>query len=631
MGRKGPLQLVPPDEFRARTSLALSSRSGTTLAVDAAYDEYYRVRSVSAAAALNKALHEYLKAHGGFWKNCERDKVSGGLLQWLYEFSAKAAGPPVPVDVGVQRTKAALDRDIIHSRYGVLYLLGSLDVELDSIGIGLESVSAVAGAIGSGFSTDMGKLNVKDSAKAGITLAGQAINAQQLTDGSTGVVKNLRTIGSGASQVYQGAKSGIASLMATDPNDTRTTTQKVQAHLPCTVAALQAAAHLLPEDYSRGHYASRGLQTVGAVAVGTVMSTVAFAGDVLYNVFRAVKAAVIKLKDLILERIRVNKLGEDIGGIAKLAAKFVIDKVVSSAAPFVGAGIDLARGVAGTFEAVYQKVSSWLDRRQISINPGHPEEIARTIEGTMEKGIFKGLWDMIAGAGKVAIAALLPGLGSLVGAVMTGVEWLVKFLYRIYENRCIKRFLEIARGHYATEKARATAVTTDVATAREAVRLRNTSGQVTRTVRLDGMGAWETVQLETGRTRYEPVVDGTGFIGNTQEFTEFFRLGCEASPIIPMLTLNSGMCGSLMTMIRMFDDAGDVIGKTRKGESTFDVGNRYFTRLKEYGTRYLASSGFKLLARDPNDKFVTGLLTKHVMIHQGNSGVGGHLLAAVRA
>ena len=49
-------------------------------------------------------------------------------------------------------------------------------------------------------------------------------------------------------------------------------------------------------------------------------------------------------------------------------------------------------------------------------------------------------------------------------------------------------------------------------------------------------------------TRYEPNLDKSsgGIIHNLDEFTKLFQEGCDASPLIPMIVLNSGICGSLM-------------------------------------------------------------------------------------
>lgn len=91
MGRIGPLDVVAPAEFRERTSLALSSRSGSTLLVDQAYDNYCALRSPIAAKILYDRLRDYRQAHGGEWSRCDRNAVSGGLLEHLQNVTAPGA------------------------------------------------------------------------------------------------------------------------------------------------------------------------------------------------------------------------------------------------------------------------------------------------------------------------------------------------------------------------------------------------------------------------------------------------------------------------------------------------------------------------------------------------------------
>ena len=81
-----------------------------------------------------------------------------------------------------------------------------------------------------------------------------------------------------------------------------------------------------------------------------------------------------------------------------------------------------------------------------------------------------------------------------------------------------------------------------------------------------------------------------------------------------MLTLNSGICGSLMTLIKMFGDnyQHDVIS-----QQTFDAGNEYFSRLKQFGRTYLNSAGFQFTSASTS---VQGLLNHAVNDHNRDVG-----------
>ena len=147
MGKKGPLTMVTPDEFRSRTS-EIGRRNGAITKVDAAYDAYYALRSEANSDALYAALKEYLKTKGGYWSKVSRDKTSGGLLSWLYEFTTPRTVPTVLTrdDTLDQRAIHRLKtHDIPHSRYGVLYLFGNIDIDMNKLSIALEGVAAVGG------------------------------------------------------------------------------------------------------------------------------------------------------------------------------------------------------------------------------------------------------------------------------------------------------------------------------------------------------------------------------------------------------------------------------------------------------------------------------------------------------
>lgn len=154
MGSIGPLAVVTPAEFRERTSLALSSRSGSTLLVDQACDNYRAVRSPIAAKVLYDRLRDYRKAHGGEWSRCDRNAVSGGLLEHLYNATAPGA---LSAEQALALDKKAAARieeeEIPHARFGVLYFLASIKVEMDTTAMAIEcagAVGAVRGVVNAG-------------------------------------------------------------------------------------------------------------------------------------------------------------------------------------------------------------------------------------------------------------------------------------------------------------------------------------------------------------------------------------------------------------------------------------------------------------------------------------------------
>lgn len=651
MGSKGPLTMVTPQEFLDRTSLTFSRRSGTTLKVDAAYKAYYELRSEDNANKLNEALHTYLVEHGRYWDRCERDKVSGGLLKWLYDFTRPRSAPVMGSTADERAQRRVLEHDVPHSRFGVLYLLGNIDIKIEAIGMVAEGIGAVGGAIGSGLSLDTSKLNVADSSRTAFTVSGTPVTGQALSSGGSAAATLVGTLAAGnpttatENALLKARQAAIrnkpANLRTPEENallqrnatvaavDHRVRPLPQRTWFPTTIAALEAAGNAVSETFDRnkalGVLAGAGVGIAGAVAVPL---TATF--DLLAKLWNELKCAFYWIKDKIVAKIMTDGAWpyQMLGKVAKAAAKFVLDMVFKNAAPFVSGLVDIGTGLAKAIEMAWERAESYFDRKKIHILPGHPTEIANSIESAMTQGMLLGLKDMLKGVGSTVLQSMLPGLGSVVNAAMVALEWLIKLIWRVAEMLRIDAFLKVAREMWKAEKARATPVTTDSYAAREAVNLKNTNGQVTRTVRLSGMGRVEQHEYETGRTRLEPKIDGAGIISNLEEFTAFFKKGCDASPIIPMLTLNTGICGSLMTMIRLVDDTGTRIHADGK-QGEFDVGNRYFARLKEQAAKYLRSSGFQFLANGSDPAAINGLLMHAVQHHQSRMTAGKAAMAVL--
>lgn len=85
--------MFPPEEWKRRTSLTFSRRGPTTLLVDAAYSEYFAVRTEKNAEKLYFLLEKYLHEHGGKWTKADRNLASGGLMAGIWELAMLHAHP----------------------------------------------------------------------------------------------------------------------------------------------------------------------------------------------------------------------------------------------------------------------------------------------------------------------------------------------------------------------------------------------------------------------------------------------------------------------------------------------------------------------------------------------------------
>ena len=576
MGSKGPLKIVTPAEWQKRTSLTFSKRSASTRRVDAAYAEWYaNSTSPKKAAVLMDALDAYLKEKGNDWSKVERDKESGGLMRYIYELVVEGSGSRV-TPRGMTKLQTY---DIPHSRYGVLYLLGNIDINMSFLSVGLEGATAIGGAVASGFTTNTHHLN---NAK----LADRKVDIGQLKGISQG------SLATGASVPL---KIGTAATMSTGTKSPRSNNYYINTEpprarptpgFPLTLGAFEA----VKEDPAL-------FLNPFVLPSTVVMGTGALVIDGLNSLRILIQNAISDL----FEWVKGKLLGDrawawDVSGaVVKGVIKLVVAKCLEAAAPLVGAAMDIGGGIMKTIRAAKDRIGVWLQRRKIVLNPGHPEQLANSIESEMSKGIFTGLWAILKGVASLALQSFLPGAGNLVASIVTGIEWMVKFLWRIWEQSKIHKFLAEARQVFAKERKLAELVTE---------------------YRGKGVGL-----------QFEPNMDASrgGIIHDLAAFKEFYQKGCDASPLIPMLTLNSGICGSLMTLIKMFGDNSqhDVIS-----QDTFDAGNEYFARLKQFGRTYLNSAGFQFTSASVP---VQGLLNDAVNDHNRDVGKADKFLRFLSA
>src|SRR5260370_1817311 len=179
MGAKGPLAVVNAHEWIRRTALTLSSRSASTRRVDAAYTAWCTARvDPLKAATLRDALDDYVAEKGGNWSRVPRNTESGGLMEYVYR-EATAAAPPRP-SAAAARSKIQTF-DIPHSRYGVLFLLGTIDIDMNCFTVAMEGVPAVCGAVGSGFTTNLQHLSSANHSVPPVALPEHHGSAQPLT------------------------------------------------------------------------------------------------------------------------------------------------------------------------------------------------------------------------------------------------------------------------------------------------------------------------------------------------------------------------------------------------------------------------------------------------------------------
>lgn len=624
MSTKKQPAIVSPKEWVERTALRLSSRSSTTRELDTAYTRWYNSLTQPNAhitetyrAKLQTLLEIYYSEHGANWDKLERNKASNGLIKYIYEL--------IRIDDGkLAATRERLEADNAHSRYGVLYLLANIDIDMNFGAIALEGVGAVGAALASGLGTDYSQIHDVDKVDrtawgikgirshlpsqlgfvpdkfdmsiadthgyanslgtVGIQAAMDAYNKPTAAVTAPRIgTRNITTHGGSAIPMApplqdwggKGPPCAVGNMNHLRAGSRSITTQAVQSDygFPLTVRALKAM--------NKHPVTALAFAPIsGAIVVGTAFT------DAMAKVIDALTWLVRKLLDWLKEKLSQAIESPITVGLETIRSLVlaVVKQVAASAVPFVGAGIDLATGIAKSFNAIKMKVGAWLERRKIRITDGHPALLASRIESMLTRDILSGLWVTIKGAIQMALAATIPGIQSLVSAMTTAIEWVIKFFMRLTELAALKLFLLDAKIAFMKERKKTTLE----------------PGSPHRTIHARG-----------------------GMIHNLDEFKKFYQKGCNASPIVAMLTLNTGICGSQWQLQSMFSDIGLI------GQKEFNSGTAYFSRLKKYGRDYLKDCGFRFGANlciksaGANEKrYIEGLLDHAQGIHKQSDRMG---------
>lgn len=534
------LNIVPIAEWIKRTDLI--TRRLAIKYVDDAYIAYYNTTVNSGNKTnnsvqktnLHNALSQYLKEKGGFWAKVDRNKKSGGLMEFVHNFT-KPRG-----DV--------LSRNIPSTRHGVLYLWANTNVETQWTKVVIEGVFSVGGK-----ATSM-------AGSSGLNL----VSAGAQATGNT-----VASVGAGLGGVITGAVRGIATARPASP---------LHPSPPSPPILPQILRHT--QDVMRSTRAF--MENPFSHTMDYINNPYFEANPInhLVSLTNRVQNALKEMMEFIKAKLTIIfSTGAIIGAVTKLleiGVGMVAKAVCAAAAPFVGPAIDIGRGIAQTIAGIQAGIQARFARQKFSITPGHPALIAGALESQINWDIGKGLYNTCKGAGKLAGNILSAGASTLIDLIAAGVEFLVRLATRAYEAWQMKAWIDLVRGAYNKEKT-----------------------------------PWmEDPVGDQKVARPRICYDNT-------KFTALFERGCRASVCVPMMSLNSGICGDQMAFMKMFDDAGNEIT-----QDSFDTATEYFTRLKAMGRQYVRSTGFQFTSQK-ND--VQGYLFHAIKHHQTPLTAGGQV------
>lgn len=364
------LGIVSPKEWLSRTSVLIGARSAALRKADAAYNDYYNLRSDANKQALYQALHLYLLGKGGNWENVPRDKNSGGLMAYIYNTSK----PPMPLNI--------LARRVPEARHGVLYLWQHAEVQTHWAKIALE------GALG------VGTAGISVAQASSYTSADKLHKLGAIAQGSkadrvaTGL--SVANVGRGVVLAPRGSAKGNAPLVV-EPHPLF-----IKLHdLRTNPSTMEKAKHWLGTkfdefcDWVRRHVL-----------------------DIWHD---------LQLK------WHSGQFVAPAGAAITALVNFIVGKVAAHAAPIVGSSIAVVQGFAQAFKAAKERVSAAWQKRMFFITPGHPQQIADAIETQMDWEIGKGIYAMAKGG--VLLVADLHSFGAT--AIIDVLAACVEFAYKV--------------------------------------------------------------------------------------------------------------------------------------------------------------------------------------------------------
>ena len=287
-------------------------------------------------------------------------------------------------------------------------------------------------------------------------------------------------------------------------------------------------------------------------------------GSAFNKVYDTIRRVVMGMLRDIEMKYRSGALMGSIGGQIKNLINQILKKVAETAAPFVSDGLDIASGICSAIIAAKDRITVHQQRSKFVIMPGHPAQIGRAIETQMNWAIAKGAYKAAKGGAKLAINIATSGAATLVDVIAAAVEFAYKFISRLLEGFLMQDWIKVVQKHTQSM-------------------------------------AWK--KDENGVKR--PAV-----VFEPDAFNALFELGCEASPCVPIMTLNSGISGDQMMFMKIFDDTGGILGQgsgisslgnrpSASAQAEFNAGTQYWTALKQWGRDYLAATGFTFASSDP--------------------------------
>jgi len=500
--------VMSSEEWKKGTGLVLRARGRELKAVDLALERFEHRPTDMRLAQLKEKFDAWKKSKGpgDAWKGSGRDK---NQIATLLDQQLRGVGD-TDVAGGAQ---AFMEPALINSRLGALYLFGHLDCD-DSI-----FKVVLQGSI--------------DLTTASLDFAGGDSNVA-MGRASSALGKGRAAAGKGADFVenkIRGASAGGASV---------TSQQLLGANV---VAPTDGRLRRMYESIRATLYE--------------------YAQKIWEAIREQIAGARQKFADMLADPGAAALA--NLPGMLRKLCDLLAGKFLAAAVPLIGAGLDLAKGLANTIDSGVTKFKEWLAGRDVVLLAGHPGTIVQAIRRAMWFSVGEGLYDTMKGGLKLGLEFASSGASAIGALIVAIVEALVKTIWRVIELIRMRSFFRQARQY------------------------------------------WD-VRDQGGALHTRPIA-----------FNNWFKSYAVEMPALSVLALNSGVCGDKMHFLKMYKDDTAVIP-----QAAFDGGCRYVDELKIWGSKYLGDSGYSFSSQDP---VVSGLL-KLAQSHTKETGKAGKVWGA---
>ena len=227
-------------------------------------------------------------------------------------------------------------------------------------------------------------------------------------------------------------------------------------------------------------------------------------------------------------------------GLMKKVTRVIAEAAAAQAQPFVLSGLTTASGVVDALEVGCKRYLVHARGKQVSVLPGTPTTTIDGIKRAMDLTLAGNVYKALMGGAQLVAEGVTAGASSAIDRIVfSAIDALVSFVRRAHDFYYMRQFFHEAKAHWADRD------------------------------RPDALH----------RQPYE--------------FNLWFRNVAMRVPVIPVLTLNSGLCGDKAHLLRMFSLEGELITQAK-----FDAGVAYIDELKTWGAGYLRDVGYVFESAD---------------------------------